>query len=118
MRNWFKSAGYALEGIVFAVRTQRHMRFHVIAAAAGVAVGLFARLTAGEWLWVALSITLVWLAELFNTAVEKAVDAANPGIHPLAKAAKDTAAGAVLVTALFAVIVALVVLMPAVLRAI
>jgi len=89
------------------------MQFHVAAAAAAVALGLYAGLTGGEWLWIALAIAFVWSAELINTAVERAVDLYGPEHTPLGKAAKDTAAAAALVASAFALVVALAVLLPA-----
>lgn len=88
------------------------MRFHVLAALAAVLAGVWLRLSRGEWLWIGLAVALVWAAELLNTAVERLVDLVSPERHPLAKAAKDTAAGAVLVLAAFAVVVGLCVFGP------
>lgn len=92
------------------------MRIHVVAAAIAVMMGVIGRLTAGEWLWVALSITLVWSAECFNTAIERLTDLYGAERHPLAKAAKDTAAAAVMITAVFAAAVGVAVLLPAVIQ--
>lgn len=81
------------------------MRFHLLAAVAAVLLGVAFGIGPGEWLWVGLAIAFVWSAELVNTAVERLVDLVSPERQPLAKAAKDTAAGAVLVAAVFAVLV-------------
>jgi diacylglycerol kinase len=90
------------------------MRFHVAAAALAAAIGAFSRLSTDEWLWLLLAITLVWSAECFNTAMERAVDiSAGSEQLSLARAAKDAAAGAVLITACFAAAVAILVLLPA-----
>jgi diacylglycerol kinase (ATP) len=75
------------------------MRIHFIAALAVLFVALFMRVTPVEFALLALSILFVLFAELLNTAVEAIVDLVSPGFHPLAKIAKDTAAGAVLVAA-------------------
>ncbi|TJY43601.1 diacylglycerol kinase family protein [Cohnella pontilimi] len=88
------------------------MRFHVGAAIAAAAAGIWLRIPAGGWLWLGAAVSAVWTTELINTAVERTVDLATPERHPLAKAAKDAAAGAVLVAASFAVFVGLVVLAP------
>jgi len=107
------SFGYAVNGIAEAVRTEGHMRFHLFAAAAVVACASWLRVGRDDWLWLGMAIALVIAAELMNTAVERTVDLASGGAsHPLAKAAKDAAAGAVLVTAIFAAIVGLAVLGP------
>ncbi|GAC42958.1 diacylglycerol kinase family protein, partial [Paenibacillus popilliae] len=92
-------------GILYPPRPQRNMRVHAAAAVAACLLGAGFGISAGEWLWLALAITLVVSAELMNTAVESAVDLTRPAPHPLAKIAKDTAAGAVFMTAVFAVIV-------------
>ncbi len=102
-----------MEGFVFAVRTQRHMKFHLAAAAAAIIASVFARLEPQEWLWVILAIALVWSAELLNTALEQVVDLVSPDRHPIAKAAKDTAAAAVLIVSIFALAVAIIILIPA-----
>ncbi len=73
------------------------MRTHFIAALAVLLAAVFLRITPVEFALLALSILFVLFAELINTSVEAVVDLASPGFHPLAKIAKDTAAGAVLV---------------------
>jgi len=107
-----ESFRFAAEGVWNAVRKEAHMRFHVLAAAAAVLLGVSLGIGLGEWLWVALAIALVWSAELVNTAVERLVDLVSPERQPLAKAAKDTAAGAVLVAAAFAILVGCLVFGP------
>ena len=75
------------------------MRSHFIAALVMLLVALFLRVSPMEFALLALSILFVLFAELINTAVEAVVDLVSPGFHPLAKSAKDTAAGAVLIAA-------------------
>jgi len=75
------------------------MRTHFIAALIVLLASLFLRVTPMEFALLALSILFVLFAELINTAVEAVVDLVSPGFHPLAKTAKDTSAGAVLVAA-------------------
>ncbi|QAT40761.1 diacylglycerol kinase [Clostridium sp. JN-9] len=99
------SFNYAIEGIVYAVRTQRNMRIHMIAAILVLTACFFYDLNKMEILIITITITMVIAAELINTAVELAIDATTNYYHPLAKLAKNTAAGAVLVTAINAVIV-------------
>ncbi|CAH1214082.1 Undecaprenol kinase [Paenibacillus plantiphilus] len=112
MARFLRSAGWALSGIGHALRTQRHMRFHVMMAVLVIAAGLWFRISGLEWVIVLLTAALVIAAELFNTAIESIVDLASPGQHPLAKAAKDIAAGAVLVLAFAAVVIGLIVFLP------
>ncbi|MFD2612751.1 diacylglycerol kinase family protein [Paenibacillus gansuensis] len=98
---------HAFRGIVQSVRNERHMKIHTAFAAAALVLSVVFRIPAPHFLLVLLAITLVMSAELMNTAIEKTVDLAMPEQHPLARTAKDAAAGAVLVTAVFAVIVGL-----------
>lgn len=88
------------------------MRFHAAAAVLVVASGILLKIGRADWLWIGAAIAAVMVAELFNTAVERVVDLASPGEHPLAKSAKDTAAGAVLAAAVFASAVGIAVLGP------
>lgn len=106
---WLKSARYAYEGIKYALTTQPNMQFHFFASFAVLISALFFRLPRTDVLLLLLAITLVIVTELINTAVEKAVDLAMPDRHPLAKIAKDTAAAAVLVTAVFAAVLGITV---------
>lgn len=86
------------------------MRRHFIAAVLVLLAALFLRVSALEFALLALSILFVLCAELFNTSVEAVVDMVSPGFHPLAKTAKDTAAGAVLVAACGAAIMGYLIL--------
>ncbi|MDY8021843.1 diacylglycerol kinase family protein [Paenibacillus polymyxa] len=102
---WRMTFRYAAEGVMYALRTQVNMRIHVAMALLVIVAGLTLHISRLDWLFVSVAIAIVIVAELFNTAVEAAVDLISPDIHPLAKAAKDTAAGAVLLAAVFAVII-------------
>lgn len=86
------------------------MRIHFIAAIAALLAVLFLKVTPLEFALLALSILSVLCAEMFNTAIEAVVDLVSPGYHPLAKTAKDTAAGAVLITACGAAIMGYLIL--------
>lgn len=104
------SFNYAIEGIVYALRTQRNMRIH-LAIAFLVAVGsLLLGVSRLQLVAVVFAIMLVIAAELTNTAIEAVVDLAVDGYDPLAKTAKDVAAAAVLVAAINALFVAYLVL--------
>lgn len=95
----------AFAGLWHGFRYERNMRFHLLAAGIATALGWWVRLDAFEWVLLVLTIAAVFTAELFNTAIEAVVDLLSPEPHPLAKIAKDTAAGAVLITALASVVV-------------
>ena len=110
-RKFFRSFRYALEGIISAF-SEQNLRFHVISAVVVVLAGLFTGLSTTEWLIIILIIAFVIGAELINSAIERVVDLASPDIHPLAKQAKDIAAGAVLVFAVASVIIGLLIFLP------
>jgi diacylglycerol kinase len=88
------------------------MRFHLAAALVVIVLAIRLQVAPQEWLWLLAAITGVLVTELMNTAIERTVDLATPDVHPLAKAAKDTAAGAVLVAALFAAAIGFIILGP------
>ncbi|MBO7743827.1 diacylglycerol kinase family protein [Paenibacillus sp. MWE-103] len=112
MRRFLRSVAFAWAGVRASVRTEANMRLHLVAVVAVNAAGWLAGLSRTEWLAIVIAQGMVLGAELLNTAVEHVVDLASPGPHPLAKAAKDAAAGAVLVAAVMAVIVGLIVFGP------
>lgn len=93
------SVNCAIEGILYTVRTQKHMRHHFTAALAVLCAALLLRVSPVEFMLLALAISFVLFAELLNTAIEVVVDMISPDFHPMAKIAKDVAAGAVLVAA-------------------
>lgn len=103
---------WAFAGIWYALRTQRNFRIHLLITAGVIAAGVWLGLSTLEWAVIALTVALVLMAEMFNTVAETAIDMATPRYHPLAKIAKDVAAGAVLVCAIIAIIVGLLVLGP------
>ncbi|MBO8136710.1 MAG: diacylglycerol kinase family protein [Desulfotomaculum sp.] len=107
---------YALSGILYALKTQPNMRFHLLAAAAVTAAGFGFHISITEWLHVAFAVALVWAAELINTAVETVVDMYTRDYHPLAKVAKDVAAGAVIVAAANSLVVAGLIFLPRIFR--
>lgn len=104
------SFNYAIEGIVYALRTQRNMRIHVAAAVVTLVGSLMLSVDRAALAAIVFAISLVFIAELINTAVEAAVDVATDKYDPLAKIAKDVSAGAVLIAAMNAVVVAYLVL--------
>jgi diacylglycerol kinase (ATP) len=105
MKRLIDSFNYAIEGIVYAVRTQRNMKIHMVVTLIVLTACFFYDLNKLELLIIAITVTMVIFAELVNTAVESAIDATTNYYHPLAKIAKNVAAGAVLVTAVNAVLV-------------
>ena len=98
------SLNCAIEGILWAAKTQRHMLFHLVAAILVLIGALALDLSQHEFALLALAIILVLFAELVNTAIEAVVDLVSPDFHPLAERAKDVAAGAVLLASCGALI--------------
>jgi diacylglycerol kinase len=103
MKAFLRSFGYAFEGIGYVIRTQRNARVHLTIGLLVIVAALGFRVSATEWAILALAFGLVFSAEMVNTVAELSVDLLTQRRHPLAKVAKDVAAGAVLVTALAAV---------------
>ncbi|MDF2875353.1 MAG: Prokaryotic diacylglycerol kinase [Sporomusa sp.] len=91
---------YAMAGIVYCVRRERNIQIHLTAALVAIGMAWRFELSALEQAILFLTIAGVITAEIFNTAIETIVDKVSPDFHPLAKVAKDVAAGAVLVQAI------------------
>lgn len=100
---------YAMEGIVHVYRSQKHMRFHLLALIIAGIFSIIFKLNYLEVLMVIFAISLVLIAEMINTAIEAVVDLVTQKYHPLAKFAKDIGAGATLIAAINAIIVAIVI---------
>ena len=99
------SFNYAFEGIIHVLRTQRNMRIHFGIAVVVLVAAIFADVTKLELIALLLAIAFVLIAEMINSAIEGAIDVATTSFDPMAKLAKDIAAGAVLIAALNAVAV-------------
>src|ERR1051326_473491 len=94
-----------MTGVVYTFKTQRHMRFHLYVVLVVLLLGMFVNLGLREMLVLLFTISLVIIAEMFNSAIEATVDLVSPNYSPLAKFAKDIAAGAVLITTIIALVV-------------
>lgn len=94
------------------LRSQHNAWVHAVATLAALAAGFLFGISTGEWLAITLAIVAVWTAEALNTAFESLCDVASPEFHPMVERAKDVAAGAVLISAIGAVVVALLVFGP------
>lgn len=104
-RKFLDSLRYAIEGLEYCVKTQRNMRIHLAIAAITAIFCVVLRITRVELVIIIISTSMVFICEVINTAVEKAVDTATQEYHPIAKISKDVAAGAVLVAVLNSVLV-------------
>ena len=109
---FFRKFIYAFRGIGKTVREERSFRVMLVCFVLVVAAGVLLHVAALEWTVLMLCCGVVLCAEMLNTAIERAVDLASPGKHPLAEKAKDIAAGAVLVISLFAAVVGLIIFIP------
>lgn len=107
-----KSFGYALNGIVVVVKSERNIKIHLFAATIVIILAAFLKINRYDWLILLLIITIVISLELVNSAIEAVVNLCSPEIHPLAKKAKDVAAGAVLVAAIISVLVGALLFLP------
>ena len=99
----FESFNYAIEGVVHVLRTQRNMRIHFALAVAVLAVAVAVGVSKLELIALLLAIAFVLVAEMINTAVEGVIDVSTTAFDPMAKLAKDIAAGAVLIASVNAV---------------
>ncbi|MDA8088675.1 MAG: diacylglycerol kinase [Nitrospiraceae bacterium] len=109
---WIRSAGFAIEGILHAAKTQRHLRYHFYAAFIVLFTSFVLGVSRVEFLIIAVSIILVLAAEMFNTAVEATVDILCPQPSEKARIAKDIAAGSVLVTSCGVAVTGMIILYP------
>lgn len=112
LKTWIKSANFAIEGILFAAKHQRHVRYHFYSAAGVLILSYILDLSKLEFLIIALAVIAVLFAELINTAIEAVVDILSPEHHYKAGIAKDVAAGAVLITAFGAALIGYIILLP------
>lgn len=111
-----KTFGYAFEGILTGIRKERNMRIHTAAMILVVFFGTVLGLSATEWCICLVLFGLVMALELVNTAVEAVVDLVTEERKPLAKTAKDTAAGAVLIAAIMAAVIGCIIFLPKILE--
>lgn len=103
---------YAIEGFISSFKTERNMKIHILAMIVVIALAIYLGLNTIEWCIIAIVISLVIGAELFNTAIETVVDMISPERNPKAKLAKDISAAAVLALAIGAFAVGMIVFIP------
>ncbi|MDT2756542.1 diacylglycerol kinase family protein [Enterococcus asini] len=112
-KNFITSVEFAWTGVKTVFKEERNMRKHAVLGALAVLTGLIFHLNQMEWLWLLLAVFLVWLVEIINTIFENVVDMFTEcHFHPIGKKIKDMAAGAVLLTSLFALIIAAFIFLP------
>ncbi len=112
-KNFITSVEFAVTGVKTVFKEERNMRKHVVIGILAVLAGLVFRLERMEWLWLLLAVFLVWIVEVINTVFENVVDMVTEcHFHPIGKKVKDMAAGAVLLTSGFALVVGLILFLP------
>ena len=112
---FYKSLGYAISGIIQCIQKERNIKIHLVFMFLVIICGFLFQLSITEWLVCILLFGLVIYLELVNTAIESVVDLCTQEYHPLAKIAKDTAAGAVLISAIASVVIGLIIFVPKIL---
>lgn len=106
------SVRYAIKGWQSLFRSEPNAKVHLVATVGVAVAGLLAGISRTEWMAISIVTGLVWMAELFNTSVEKAMDSLKPERDPRIGVVKDLAAGAVLIAACLALIVGCLVFIP------
>lgn len=107
-----KAFSYAFKGIAALIKGEAHARLHVLSAVLVTVFGLFFKIEPWEWVAVIICIGGVFMAEAFNSALERLADRVTVDRDPLIGQAKDLAAGAVLLFAIATFIVALIIFLP------
>ena len=110
--SFISSVSVAVIGIRTAIKSERNMRFHLMSALIVLVMSIYFSITKMEWLFILLAIGGMFALELINTAIERVVDLVTKEYHPLAKQAKDIAAGAVFIYAMLSVIIGMVIFLP------
>ena len=108
----YKSFGFAFEGIFAVIKKERNMQIHCCMMVLVILAGLFFQISAVEWCICFVLFGLIMSLELVNTAVESVVDLVTEERRPLAKLAKDAAAGAVLIASIMAAVAGLIIFLP------
>ena len=107
-----RSIRHAVRGIAVMLRTQHNAWLHLGATLGVIAAGIALKIDAADWRWLVVAILLVWVAETVNTAFEHLCDVVSPDFHASVKLSKDIAAGAVLITAIGAVLLGTLIFLP------
>ena len=107
-----RSFAYAVAGCAYMLRYQKNSRVMLLATLGVIALSFWLGLNADHWAILILAMGIVWLAEFINGAIEAAVNLSVSEVHPMARVAKDVAAGAVLIAAVVAVLIGLLILGP------
>jgi diacylglycerol kinase (ATP) len=112
IKDRIKSFGYALEGLRSFFKTQHNAWIHVLATFVVIVAGFIFKVSPKEWIALCFAIALVFISELFNTAIEFLCDKISPEIDPKIKLVKDISAAAVLIAAMVALVIGAIVFVP------
>jgi len=112
IRDRIKSFSYAFNGLKTLITTQHNTWVHIVASIIIIVLGVVYDISKLDWALIIFSITLVWMAEALNTAIEFLADAVTQEFHPFIEKAKDVAAAAVLITAISAIAIGALVFIP------
>jgi len=112
MKKFIRGFGYAFNGIRIATSTQLNFRVHLVATLLAMFLGWALNISVNEWQWLILCVAFVLVTELLNTAIEFLVDLVSPEYNELAGKVKDVSAGAVLISAIFALITGAIIFLP------
>jgi diacylglycerol kinase (ATP) len=112
IKNRLKSFRYAFSGCLYVVRTQPNAWIHIFFTLAALVMSLWLNISFWDWAVIIFAITLVWVSELFNTALEAVIDLVSQDQNHLARISKDVGAAAVLLAAITSVIIGLLILGP------
>jgi Diacylglycerol kinase len=107
-----RSIQHAMHGIAEMLKSEHNAWIHLFATILTIFSAYYFKLKTNEWCFLILAIISVWVSEALNTAFEFLCDVASPEFHPLVKKSKDVAAGAVLLSAIGAITIALVIFLP------
>ena len=115
-KTFMRGVGYCLEGIAYTFKDEKNFRIEIILGIIAVIVSFILKISLIEWVIVIFLINMVLVLELINTAFESMVDLYTQEYNKIAKATKDVIAGAVLVTCLFSVVIAILIYVPKILE--
>ena len=107
-----KSFKYAFNGIWLLIKNEHNAQIHLFAIIVTTALSFYLKISANEWITVIFCFGIVLMAEGFNSAIEALANKVSPEIHPQIKTTKDIAAGAVLISAIMALIIACIIFVP------
>lgn len=112
MKKFIRGFYFAFSGLAYAFKTQRNFRAHCGAVVIISLLSFYLNLNSSEWLWMIAAMALVLITELMNTSIEALVDLVSPQYHEKAGIAKDVAAAMVLLSAIAALLIGIIILLP------